>query len=439
MVNIKDWAKKKGISESDIQYDPATKKIKVRGVDYGKGTPTYKTQMQAVRPSDMTTYYKPAKVQSGTKFDEEVLDDTFNRGNLADAQRKQQTMQNQYMNTLTKGYKPGVFQYNQAKDPAYASAMSNAQQNIRNAQIQNLGDMQRRGLLNSSIATDRANQISADEMARIETQIAPQLEERAYNRYVQNEGMKRNQWQDDVQRLAAALGITKENTANMQGIVSTAEQKRQGIADALSKMYGTSVRATVDTDAMYNQVRGMKTAAEREAEAKRQALIEERMYKSKEADKQRTFDAEQKALERAAAKARASSGGSGGGSGSGESSASAKKPSLSSVKDVQALINAGAGVRKDQYGIKEIRDKSIIASTINNSNLSAKDRITLLENNGLLQEANNMRNDGWLKLASSPNPADKNKVLDMLLKINISDDELERKLIYYDLWEYANN
>jgi hypothetical protein len=481
MVNIRDWAKKKGINENDIVYDAATKRIKVKGVDYGKGTPTYTKQMTANRPSDMTTYYAPNTVQSGTKFDEEVLDDTFDRGNLLDATKKQQTAQNNYMNTLTKGYTPGVFKYDQKKDSAYQSAITNAQQNIRNAQTQNLGDMQRRGLLNSSIATDRANQISADEMARVDTQIAPQLEERAYNRFMQSENMNRNKWQDDVQRLAALLGVTKEGTASMQGIVDRSTQQRQAIADSLSKTYGTVVKPTVDSDSMYSQVKGMKTAAQREAERKQQEILTERNYKSTEEDKKRKFTsdenekdraakaaiekaaaaeraaiakaaaaeraaeraakASERAAERAAKAAAAKAASSSSGSSGGTSSGKTPKAPVSTVANVIKDID-GAGVvvqnvkvldpsTGSEYVQRQVANKQGLIDAINSYDLSATDRQKVLRNYGLTKEADSINNDKFLR-TSKTNPVE---IIKMIINSSLTDEDRDRKLVYYGLYD----
>ena len=449
MVNIRDWAKKKGINENDIVYDAATKRIKVKGVDYGKGTPTYTKQMTANRPSDMTTYYAPNTVQSGTKFDEEVLDDTFDRGNLLDATKKQQTAQNNYMNTLTKGYTPGVFKYDQKKDSAYQTAITNAQQNIRNAQTQNLGDMQRRGLLNSSIATDRANQISADEMARVDTQIAPQLEERAYNRFMQSENMNRNKWQDDVQRLAALLGVTKEGTASMQGIVDRSTQQRQAIADSLSKTYGTVVKPTVDSDSMYSQVKGMKTAAQREAERKQQEILAERVYKSGEAEKERSFKSTESEKERKAADARAAlaraatakAASSSSGSSGGTSSGKTPKAPVSTVANVIKDID-GAGVvvqnvkvldpsTGSEYVQRQVTNKQGLIDAINSYDLSATDRQKVLRNYGLTKEADTINNDKFLR-TSKTNPVE---IIKMIINSSLTDEDRDRKLVYYGLYD----
>jgi hypothetical protein len=288
MVNIRDWAKKKGLNPNDVVYDANTKTVKVNGVDYGKGTPTYTKQYQPVRLSDTTGYSAPKQVQTGTKFDDEVLDDTFNRANLGSAQRSEQSARDRYVNTLTQGYKPGVFQYNQASDPAFQAATANYQRGLDNMLRQNMENASARGMYRSRGTSDRANQIVADETRRFNTEIAPQLEERAYNRYMQGEQMKRQTWQDNVQSLAAVYGIEKDNTASMQNIVENAEKQRKSVADALSKLYGIQVKTTVNTDDMYKQVAGMKTLAEREAERKRQALIEERNWKSDESAKDRS-------------------------------------------------------------------------------------------------------------------------------------------------------
>lgn len=442
MVNIRDWAKKKGLNPNDVVWDANTKTVKVNGVDYGKGTPTYTKQYQPVRLSDTTGYSAPKQVQTGTKFDDEVLDDNFNRANLGSAQRSEQSARDRYVNTLTQGYKPGVFQYNQKNDSAFEAATANYQRGLDNMLRQNMENASARGMYRSRGTSDRANQIVADETRRFNTEIAPQLEERAYNRYMQGEQMKRQAWQDDVQRLASALGIAKENTASMQGVVTNAEQQRQAIANALSKTYGTVVRPTVDTDAMYKQVSGMKTAEEREAERKRQEILEERNFKMTEADKQRKFEEQQKALDR---KAKGSSGGGGGSSSSSQGSGKTPKASTSAVANViKDIDDAGVVVQNvkildqktgSEYVQRQVTNKQGLIDAINSYNLSATDRQKVLRNYGLTNEADAINTDPWRKEALN-NP---NKVIAMLEKQGLSDDDFERKLVYYGLYDYFVN
>lgn len=75
------------------------------------------------------------------------------------------------------------FSYDPQSDPAYQAALQRARSNIDAGNAQAQAEMNRRGILNSTITSDRMGEISANEMGRVETDVLPSLMQAAYQRY----------------------------------------------------------------------------------------------------------------------------------------------------------------------------------------------------------------------------------------------------------------
>ncbi|WP_211749930.1 hypothetical protein [Paenibacillus sp. Marseille-Q4541] len=87
------------------------------------------------------------------------------------------------------------FSYDPNADPAYQAALKRAQANIQSGNAAAQAEMNRRGILNSTITSDRMGEISSQEMGRVETDVLPSLMQQAYQQYV-------NQQQYDQQQIA---------------------------------------------------------------------------------------------------------------------------------------------------------------------------------------------------------------------------------------------
>ncbi len=74
------------------------------------------------------------------------------------------------------------FEYNQDNDPAYHAAMATARQNIAQQQADTNARLRAGGQGKSSYSEGVANQIGAQEMARVSTEVLPQLISQAYAR-----------------------------------------------------------------------------------------------------------------------------------------------------------------------------------------------------------------------------------------------------------------
>lgn len=99
------------------------------------------------------------------------------------------------------------FNYDANSDPVYQAALSRAKANAGTASGNAQAEMNRRGILNSTITGDRLGQIEQAEYGRVSDTVLPQLMQQAYGRYRDSVG---DQVQSDNSQLA-----------NLQNLLST--------------------------------------------------------------------------------------------------------------------------------------------------------------------------------------------------------------------------
>lgn len=86
------------------------------------------------------------------------------------------------------------FSYDPDSDPAYQAALKRASANIDNGNSQAQAEMNRRGILNSTITSDRMGEIASSEMGNVETTIVPQLMAQAYQKYQDAQNQEQQQF-----------------------------------------------------------------------------------------------------------------------------------------------------------------------------------------------------------------------------------------------------
>ncbi|GAN11032.1 conserved hypothetical protein [Mucor ambiguus] len=89
---------------------------------------------------------------------------------------------------------PAQFSYDPNNDPAYQAALQRARSNIDAGNSQAQAEMNRRGILNSTITSDRMGEIAANEMGNVETTVLPQLMQQAYQQYLNNQQLQQQQF-----------------------------------------------------------------------------------------------------------------------------------------------------------------------------------------------------------------------------------------------------
>lgn len=122
------------------------------------------------------------------------------------------------------------FSYDEKSDPAYQAALTRAQANINDGNAQVQAENNRRGILNSTITTDRGSEIAAEQMGNVETTIVPQLMSQAYQRYADQQNQEQQQFanQGSLAQMYTAedqRGIDNTNTtAGLTGNLPGGEQ-----------------------------------------------------------------------------------------------------------------------------------------------------------------------------------------------------------------------
>lgn len=86
------------------------------------------------------------------------------------------------------------FSYDPNNDPAYQAALKRASANIDQGNAAAQAEMNRRGILNSTITSDRMSEIAANEMGRVETDVLPSLMQQAYQQYLNKQAQEQQQF-----------------------------------------------------------------------------------------------------------------------------------------------------------------------------------------------------------------------------------------------------
>lgn len=110
---------------------------------------------------------------------------------------KANTNQSSELMDLMKAYatkQATPFSYEANSDPAYQAALQRARANINDGNSQVQAETNRRGILNSTITTDRGSEIAAKEMGNVETTVLPQLMQQAYQRYADQQNQEQQQF-----------------------------------------------------------------------------------------------------------------------------------------------------------------------------------------------------------------------------------------------------
>jgi hypothetical protein len=158
------------------------------------------------------------------------------------------------------------FAYDPNSDPLYQAALTRAKANIADGTAQTEAEMNRRGLLNSTITSDRSAEIGAQEMGNVETTVLPQLMQQAYQKYADqlaqqqqqfnNLGTVANSYLSEDQR-----GIDNTNTrANMTGYLPGGEDAQNlytQLMDLKQKAEAKGITAA-DRNKLSNQATGIR-------------------------------------------------------------------------------------------------------------------------------------------------------------------------------------
>lgn len=276
-TGIRDYLKSRGLQDNEITYD--------NGTVMAKG----KRFMDATPQSDGSTY-----------ADTNMLNNAYNNYDMSNQLAQMQTRATQTdpeLAAMRQALKDRIskpvqqFSYDQNNDPAYKSALESARQNSQTAAGNISADMNKRGLLNSTITQDRGNQAAAQEYNRVSNEIAPQLMQQAYQRYIGQQNLE-NQQTGNMMQYADSLDRTgqqqfrnqfdvlgQQNIMNQNDAINSRNQQQDSrqkrldntaIQQWYQQQYGVPIQAKDDWNLVADQVTGLKTVAQQKQESEAQ-------------------------------------------------------------------------------------------------------------------------------------------------------------------------
>ncbi|WP_342440024.1 hypothetical protein NSS79_15460 [Paenibacillus sp. FSL L8-0436] len=158
------------------------------------------------------------------------------------------------------------FSYDVKSDPAYQAALQRAQAGIQTGNAQVQAENNRRGILNSTITTDRGSEIAAEKMGEVETTVVPQLMQQAYQRYADQQNQEQQQFANlgslsQMYTNEDQRGIDNTNTrAGLTGNLPGDEQAQQLYSQLLTlKQQAESSGVTAaERTKLSNQANGIR-------------------------------------------------------------------------------------------------------------------------------------------------------------------------------------
>lgn len=146
---------------------------------------------------------------------------------------------------------PTEFKYDVNSDPAYLSALATAQANIAQQQADTGAALRASGQGKSSYSEQVANQIGAKEMARLSSEIVPQLVEQAYNRYS-------DQANRDMQTQQLNYGASQDHLTNLGNLYGL--QDKQDFQNPITEAQTTGKYTSGEAQQLYDTVLQAKQA-----------------------------------------------------------------------------------------------------------------------------------------------------------------------------------
>ncbi|MFB7817428.1 hypothetical protein ACFC0X_25065 [Paenibacillus chitinolyticus] len=264
LYGIRKYLRDNGYGDDDITYDMNSRTVQLKGKDF------YKTNPQAQTNPEYG-------LQQGSTY---ATQSELSKA-LRDYRGSDRTNQiNNTVNNMTQSanrepfqYKaPQPFNYNVEDDPQYKAALRRAEVNSQRAVGNISADMNKRGLLNSTITKDRGDQSALQEFGRASDFAITQLIPQAYQQYadqanrdLQVQGMNYQAGQDQFKNQSALAqllnGLNQQDTDNAYRedvLANQQKNERIGLAQWLSQTYGVDAQPKYDTQVAFNQVTGMK-------------------------------------------------------------------------------------------------------------------------------------------------------------------------------------
>ncbi|MGX4584068.1 hypothetical protein [Paenibacillus chitinolyticus] len=264
LYGIRKYLRDNGYGDDDITYDMNSRTVQLKGKDF------YKTNPQAQTNADYglqqgSTYATQSELAKALR-DYRGTD----RSNQVDS-----TVNSMTQNVNNKPFvyqKPAEWSFNKDSNPLYQNAVNSARANITTGQNNSLANLRSKGQANSSLSETLAQQISARELGKVESDILPQIMQQDYQRYrdgVENDyrgqvfnyqaGQDQIRNQSALAQLLNGLNQNDADNAYREDVLANQQKnERIGLAQWLSQTYGVDAQPKYDTQVAFNQVAGMK-------------------------------------------------------------------------------------------------------------------------------------------------------------------------------------
>lgn len=128
---------------------------------------------------------------------------------------------------------PPGFNYDPKSDPVYQAALASARANAQNAGGDAMADLNKRGILDSTITSDRVAGISADAVSQVDSNLLPQLSQQAYQRFQDDRTRQDSlKYQDDQLAIQKGQLTGVYDSPEMQSLYDEVLQAKQDYANA---------------------------------------------------------------------------------------------------------------------------------------------------------------------------------------------------------------
>lgn len=212
-VAIRDYLTERGIANDQIGYRDGA--VTVGGRYFTSATPAADGRTYATR-DDLARAYNN---YINTRRQDAIL-------------QRNEGIYNELANLRNQLSQPlAQFSYNPETDPQYQAALRQARANAQQAAGDIAADMNRRGLLNSTITADRGNQAAQREYAYVSDTLLPQLMQQAYDRYLNQQALQRQQALDQLGLLQTQYGMVSDEDARLFRDLSYADTRADVAAD----------------------------------------------------------------------------------------------------------------------------------------------------------------------------------------------------------------
>jgi hypothetical protein len=235
-TGYRKYLTEKGFKDEDITYDQNTQSVMAKGKFFGNAAPA----------ADGSTYDTRGNLESMYK--------AYQTQNMPTYQDRTNTLLDQAQQKLGQPAKP--FHYNAQADPLYLNALNAAQTGAATQQGNTLAKLRSMGQGKSSYSEGVASQIGQQAVADVNSKVLPQLTSQAYQRYMDEQQLGRQNFGDTLQLAGTYNNLGQQGLDNEFRNQQFGEQKKQNnlaAASQVGQQLGRVIQPKDDYGNLYNQ------------------------------------------------------------------------------------------------------------------------------------------------------------------------------------------